>query len=296
MDKPKKSAFALLLLIVSVLVVVVVVGTFVMGLGEEVGKEVDSTAPGQRYAGQPSDQTEFDIRTGEMSVESDDASSDARELKETVRDFGGEVEEETRNENQRRVTHSVKVRVPSEEFEEFVDRVQENYDVTEAEIHYETVDVSRTRNEVEVLLYSMGVYEAMINRLNSSRRRRVDPQTVSVVSHLTNERLELARKLNDLNYDVAEVEQRAELPTVEVTFREKRKASVLPDDFGGDVRAEVGGSLDSVSSNVAKLVALPFAAVSLFLVVIRYIVYLGAIMLPFAFIYVVARRVGIFEN
>jgi hypothetical protein len=64
----------------------------------------------------------------------------------------------------------------------------------------------------------------------------------------------------------------------------------LPDDFTDVVRAEVGGSLESLSDNAAKLVALPFAVISILLVVLRIATYIAAVALPLVVGYAVVQR------
>ena len=85
------------------------------------------------------------------------------------------------------------------------------------------------------------------------------------------------------------------MSSVEVTFREEREASLVPEGFTSDLRAEVGGSLESVSGNAAKLAAVPFEVVSILLAIIRFVAYIAAVVVPLALVYAAVQRLLRFE-
>lgn len=287
-----KTALTVVVTLIAVAAAALILGTYVLGLGQQVSAPADGD---YRPPDDVSEGNEYEIQTGDVTVDSENATADVGGLKTEVGEYGAEVEGESREESERRVVHSVTVLVPSGRFEAFVEYLKRSYDVTHAEVSYRTVEVSETRNEVRVLTRSMRRYERLLSMydVGNLSRNEVDSDTVSTISELTDERLALARQLNDLSYDIAETEERAERSRLTVTFREEREPPVVPEDLTGEVRYGVRNGLDSVSDNVAKVIALPFTAVSVVLTVFRYVVYAAAAATPLAVVYAGARRFGV---
>ena len=221
LKKPLMALVAVVLLVGGV----IFVGTFTLGLGEN----VQETATRSPAAVQQSN--ELGVESGSLFVESDDAQEDAHELKGVLDEYGGEVEREKMEVQTESITHRLEVLVERSRSVEFVDQLQEDYEVTRADVVYTT---------------------------------QTDGDTGSDGSE--------------------------KMSSVEVTFHEEREPQLLPDDFTDVVRAEVGGSLESLSDNAAKLVALPFAVISILLVMLRIAAYIAAVALPLVVGYAVVQR------
>mgnify|MGYP000043469563 FL=1 len=222
LKKPLMALIAVVLLVGGV----IFVGTFTLGLGENV-QETATRSP----AAVQQQSNELGVESGSLFVESDDAQEDARELKGVLDEYGGEVEREKMEVQTESITHRLEVLVERSRSVEFVDQLQEDYEVTRADVVYTT---------------------------------QTDGDTGSDGSE--------------------------KMSSVEVTFHEEREPQLLPDDFTDVVRAEVGGSLESLSDNAAKLVALPFAVISILLVMLRIAAYIAAVALPLVVGYAVVQR------
>lgn len=223
LKKPLMALVAVVLLVGGVMFV----GTFTMGLSEDAGTSTQAPNGMQQSDG-------LGVESGSVSVDSDDAQGDARELKGVLDRFGGEVKRETMEVRTGSVTHKLEVLVERSQSVEFVDWVQENHDVTRADVVYETASGGGS-----------GGGTAM--------------------------------------------------SSVKVTFHEEREASLVPNEFTSDLRAEVGGSLESVSGNAAKLAAVPFEVVSILLVILRLVAYVAATGVPLFLIYVATQRLLRFD-
>jgi len=268
-------------------------GAYVIGLGEQVGAPADGQGADGFGGGD-----ELEMRSGTVRADSENATADAESLKATVREHGGDVVGETRDETPHRVRHTVRARVSEDDFSDAVEVVEGRYDVTDVRVSYTTTSVSEARNEIRVLTDSMRRYERLLDRYDPKNVTggELDRDAIDTISRLTDERLRLARELNDLNYDVERKEERASLSSIEVTFLEERDAPLVPDDTAGEVRRGVRYGVSSVSDNVAKVVALPFTAVSVLLTAFRYVVYAGAAALPPVLVYAGVVRLGVVES
>lgn len=271
-------------LVAAAVVGMAVVGTFFTGLGDE----VEETRSPQRYA--QSQQTEFEVQSGEVTVDSADADEDVQQLKTRLYMFDGELRAEERSEDARTVKHTVEVRVADDEFDGFVEWLYEEYEVSSADVGYETVELSETRNEIDVLVDAMEVYEGVVEHYDGRRGDVLTSQDVQMVSLATQKRMEVARDLNSLNYDVEQVERRAERPTVEIVFRETVEPSMMPEGLGNEVRASVANGLGSVSDGLAAVVAAPLHALALLLMVVRLGIYTVVIGVPLGLAYYVFAR------
>lgn len=278
-----KGATALLALVLAVGVAAVLLGSFVLGLGEE----VQSDAPvDERW--HPQDEVE--VQTGWMEIMSEDADEEARELQELVTRIGGEPVTEERRETSDVVSYTVEVRVPDDEFEEAVETAKQEFDVVESEVGYDAVVVGETRNEIDILVYTLELYEDLLEGYEDADASELSASDVESISRFTDRRVELARELNDLEYDVSELERRGGQPTLEVEFQEEKETSIVSGGFREDARGSLASAVDSVSSAAAALVAAPFYAVALVLAVLRFAVYGVAVAAPFAVGYLLLKR------
>ncbi len=278
-----KGATALLALVLAVGVAAVLLGSFVLGLGEE----VQSDAPvDERW--HPQDEVE--VQTGWMEIMSEDADEEARELQELVTRIGGEPVTEERRETSDVVSYTVEVRVPDDEFEEAVETAKQEFDVVESEVGYDAVVVGETRNEIDILVYTLELYEDLLEGYEDADASELSASDVESISRFTDRPVELARELNDLEYDVSELERRGGQPTLEVEFQEEKETSIVSGGFREDARGSLASAVDSVSSAAAALVAAPFYAVALVLAVLRFAVYGVAVAAPFAVGYLLLKR------
>lgn len=229
---------------------------------------------------------EFEVKTGDAHIESEDADSEVSKLRSELSRFNGNIKEERRDETRRQLTYTLDVRVSSEHFGDFVEWLKDNYEVTDANLHYETVTMDETYNEIMVLEQSRDIYEDLIQRVRS---REVTLDQVELLDELSEKKLDVARDLNDLGYDIAQLEEQEQRSEVEITFSEQLEFSVWPEDVGNDIRDEVRAGMNDLIETTATVSRVPMDIASIFLRAVRYALLGIAFLLPFVIAFLLLR-------
>ena len=215
------------------------------------------------------DSDSFEIRTGSVDIESENASEEVSTLKSELGLFNGSVVNEERSETDRYIRYNMAVEVESSEFESFVEWLEDEYEVESTRLSYETVDAERESNEVKILLDALDTYDEMLENVTGSD---MSSEQVRLVSEITSEKTGIASELNNLGYELEELEDREQFSKVEISFEQEKDVELTPEDFREDVRQEVRNSVDTLADNTASLVALPITLVSWFIVAVKYVV------------------------
>lgn len=215
------------------------------------------------------DAPEFEIRTGSIEIESEDASSDVSLLREELDGFNGRISSEDKRETSRYIEQRITVNIETEKFESFVEWLENEYDVESTRVQYETVEADRKQNQVDVLLEAMDVYDRMLEQVNSSEE--LSPDEIEVVSELTRERSKVAEQLNELGYELEQLERQEQESEVELRFREELDVEIRPENVRNELRSEISDSVDSLVDTSATVVSVPIDMVSWFLLALRYV-------------------------
>ena len=215
------------------------------------------------------DSDSFEIRTGSVDIESENALEEVSTLKSELGLFNGSVVNEERSETDRYIRYNMAVEVESSEFESFVEWLEDEYEVESTRLSYETVDAERESNEVKILLDALDTYDEMLENVTGSD---MSSEQVRLVSEITSEKTGIASELNNLGYELEELEDREQFSKVEISFEQEKDVELTPEDFREDVRQEVRNSVDTLADNTASLVALPITLVSWFIVAVKYVV------------------------
>jgi len=264
-EKPLLTGFGLV-------AVLVLAGLFISSqqlgdYGAEFGAEDRQAA--EMFEEDLTDSDSFEIRTGSVDIELENASEEISTLKSELGLFNGSVVNEERSETDRYIRYNMAVEVESSEFESFVEWLEDEYEVESTRLNYETVDAERESNEVKILLDALDTYDEMLENVTGSD---MSSEQVRLVSEITSEKTGIASELNNLGYRLGELEDREQFSKVEISFEQEKDVELTPEDFRGDVRQEVRNSVDSLADKTASLVALPITLVSWFIVAVTYII------------------------
>ena len=265
-EKPLLTGFGLV-------AVLVLAGLFISIQGQlgDYGAEfgAQDAAHAEELEAELSGDSEFEIRTGSVDIESENASEEVSTLKSELGLFNGSVVNEERSETDRYIRYDMAVEVESSEFESFVEWLEDEYEVESTRLSYETVDAERESNEVKILLDALDTYDEMLENVTGSD---MSSEQVRLVSEITSEKTGIASELNNLGYRLGELEDQEQFSKVEISFEQEKDVEIAPEDFRGDVRQEISNSVDTLADNTASLIALPITLASWLLVAVTYII------------------------
>lgn len=244
---------------------------------------VSHSVPSIGEAGGGSD--DFQVQTGHATIESADAAADMETFRGKVSELMGEIEEEEKQTSDETVTYHVTARIPVDRFDTFTAWLQDTYTVEDMSLRVETVSVEQQRNQVQVLREALHTYNNLLAKLNRSTSQDIDADTVEAIAAITDRKRQVAQELERLGYSIGEVEERAAMATVRVTFREEKPVDITPEDTGRRFKLAWKRSVDSFMDAAAELSALPVAVGELLLQVVKYVVYVFVVVVPAYFAY-----------
>jgi len=117
-------------------------------------------------------------------------------------------------------------------------------------------------------VYDDGSPETSWRALNPEE---LSPDEIEVVSKLTRERARVAEQLNELGYELSELESQEQESEVELRFREELEVDIRPENVRNDFRSEMSDSMDNLVETSATVVSLPIDIVSWLLIAVRYV-------------------------
>lgn len=231
--------------------------------------------------------SELDIRSGRVEIESEDAESDFEKVKDFVNLDQGYVESSSKNEGNLELRiHSV-VRIPVENFDTFVERLERDFEIESFEIKNYKMDVQYYLDELAVVSQSLEDYDAMREEI---RGLDLDVERIELLASITREMRELAREFDRLERGLGDKTKQADMATLNVLIVEDLdvELELWPDDLGNRFVDNVNLAADTV---IMTLIGIFTNSVVVFVKVVEYMIYAAVIILPVVFVWkLVAKK------
>ncbi len=218
--------------------------------------------------------TEVEIKEGRMTAESEDAERDFERLKDYTAAEGGYVEDSSQSKTSRSLVIRAQVRVPTENFDSFTEKLQNNYEVESFSFQDYRVDVQRQLDEISIIRQTLEDYDQMRLQLGEAE---VDSTKISTLRSITDQMQHFASQKKRLQRELGSVQRRADLATVNVTFREDIKPSFWPEDIGERFVDRLSWAVENI---ILTLTGVLVNGLVLLVKVLEYILYFFIIVIP----------------
>ncbi len=248
------------------------------GLGSFVSRSSPSYSPMQKT-------TELEIREGRVSVKSEKAEDDLEKLAEFTTTKNGYIESSSKRDTRTSLIISAQARIPSSNFEDYIDGIKEMFEIDSFELFDYRIDVQRQIDELEVVMLAMEDYN---NLREETLKTESGEERIKILSSIVSEMQELARRQRELERDLGGSQRKSELSTVSFTFVENVKITLWPENLGNRFRERLNWAIDTVITTAMFLLA---NMVVLFVKVIEYIVYFLVILLPIMFVWGLGKKI-----
>ncbi len=232
-------------------------------------------------------QTDFQVKTGNVQVESVDAEGDAAKLREKVRGLNGKVESERKSETDTQIRVYVQVRVPVEQFEGFADWTRSTYTVEDASFGFETVSVEQQQNQVNVLLEALNIYNNLLRKLNQTDAEKLSAEQIEAIATITDRKLWVAQQLERYGYSISQVEEQAAMSTVSFTFREDKPIKYAPEDLGRRFKQGVQDMVRDITNVGISVVTDSLVVLAK---TVQWIIYALIVLIPVYLVYKAVRK------
>ena len=223
--------------------------------------------------------TQLDVREGSVGVKSEDAENDFEVLKTILEEQDGYVETSRKNETNTLLLITAQVRLPSENFEEFVAKVQAIYEIEDFQLTNYKMDIQRQIDEMEIIKKALEDYDLI---REETLKLENGEERINLLSRITNEMQYLARQQRELERDLGGKQEQSDLATINFTFSQKLRAEIWPEDLGNLFFDRINWAVDSIATTAISLIANSFV---LLIKVLEYMVYAVIIFLPVRFVW-----------
>lgn len=241
-----------------------------------------SERAGSSYIGIPTpdlaQETDLTIHEGQATIKSDDAEQDAHVLREIVERHDGYIEEGAKRETTTRISVTSTVRVPVDNFETLVHDIMNRFDIENHEIKNIRVGIQRELDEMEIIRKTFEEYGRIREEIQNLP---IGEEKISLLMEITEQELELASRKKLFERQLGGKERQADLATLTLTFNQKVKANIWPEDLGNEFRDRVHTGVEEISKAAMNTIVY---SVVLVVWVVQFIVYAIVIIVPIIFV------------
>jgi len=232
------------------------------------------------------EQTELEIRRGDVEVESEDAEADLEILKVLVDNREGYIERSSKHETNLVLRINAQVRIPVEEFDSFIEAMENNFEIESFELENYRMDVQRQLDELSVVRQTLEDFDRM---RQETQELDLSVERIELLSSITSEMQFLARERDRLERDLGGKTKQADLATLSVVFVEEMdvELELWPDDLGNRFVDNLNSAMDSVAMTLASILT---NSLVLFVKVIEYIVYAVVILFPLVLVWNLIKK------
>lgn len=221
--------------------------------------------------------TQLDVREGRMEVKTQEAENDFEILKNIAEQKNGHIETSSKNETNILLTINAKVRIPSENFDEFVGNIEKNFEVEDFQLSNYKIEVQQQIDELDIIEQAIRDY----NFLREETLKLEDgEERINLLSSITREMQYLAQQQRDLERRLGSQEEKSELSTINIVFKEKLTPNLWPEDLGHTFLDRINWGIEEIATTFVSLLANSFV---LLVKVVEYIIYATIIILPISF-------------
>ncbi len=244
--------------------------------GFNVVQRAESTSSGSSYV---------EVKEGSMTIETDNAEGDASAIRGLAEASDGYVEDLRKYENDYNLNINMRVRIPSDDFEGFVDTLKERYDDKSFSVSFYRLSTEREIGELEILNTAFMNYEELRNR---TMMIPLDEKQINLLFEITEKELEIKRLERQYSSSLSGKEERSDYSTLTVTLQEKKEINMMPEDLGDELKLKIKRALDEIANSLMDIVT---GSIVVFVSAIKYVIYFIVIAIPLILGFRVMKRI-----
>jgi|GEM_PF-3182810 len=220
--------------------------------------------------------TELEIREGSMNIDSEDAEREFELLKTFVSQDRGYIENSRKTEGTRYLNIHAQVRIPVENFNSFVKKLENSFEVENFNLTDYRIDIQRQLDELTVIKETLEDFDQMREEV---RGMDVDTDKIQVLANITREMRELAREHDRLERDLGGKQRQADMATIDITFVEELdvELDLWPDDLTNRFIDNINNASETVFLTLTSILS---NGLVILVKAVEYIIYALIIYLP----------------
>lgn len=215
-----------------------------------------------------------DVKTSSLTIETTDADGDSSQIRTLTESLDGYVETTNKYDGETAVNVYLTSRVPSDQFQEFVDSLKAQYEPKDFSVSFYRLSIQRETNELDIIATSLANYAELRNR---TMQIPLDEKQINLLFTLTQKELDLKSLEKQYTSSLTGKQELADYSTVTITLTQKKEVKIMPEDLGERLRLKVKQALDDISNSIMDLLT---GSVAVFVFAIKSVVYIILFVLP----------------
>lgn len=230
--------------------------------------------------------TKLDVKEGMLDIKSEDAESDLEVLKTLVSQEDGYIETSSRSESNILLLINAQVRVPIDNFDNFVEKSEQMFDVRDFNLSNYKLEVQQHIDELDIIQQALRDYDFL---REETLKLKDGEERINLLASITTQMQNLARQQRELERTLVGREEQSDLATINVVFSQTLRPDLWPEDLGDVFYDRISWGLEEVGTIFASLLANSFV---LIIKVLEYIVYAVIIIIPIRFVWNLFKRLN----
>lgn len=227
---------------------------------------------------------EVEVKEANIDVDSENARQDSETVRSTSEEYDGYIEQSNKSETNTHLRINMTTRVPSSDFESFIEDLQNKLEVEDYSVNNFRIPVQREIDELDIIRRSLDNYATIRQDV---MEMTTGEEKISLLMEITNKELELKEREKRFERSLVGKQERSDMATVRITLEERLEAELWPEEIVNRFRDGLKNALDDV---VESLVAIVTGGISFLFQVINWMVYSIIFIVPVALLYKLGRK------
>lgn len=226
-----------------------------------------------------------EVKEGSMTIDTKNAENDASDIRTLVESYKGYVEDMRKYDNDYNLNINLRVRVPEESFQQFVDTLKNRYDEKSFTVSFYRISTQNEVDELDILNSAFNNYEQLRNR---TMLIALDENQINLLFKITEKELEIKRLEKQYTSSLSGKQQMSDYATLTVNLQQEKKVSVMPERLGNQLRLKAKNALNDITNSLMDIVT---GSVAVFVSAIKSVIYIILIVIPILGGYRILKRV-----
>ncbi|MFP4539930.1 MAG: DUF4349 domain-containing protein [Candidatus Paceibacterota bacterium] len=199
-----------------------------------------------------SDEDIFGIKVieGSAEIESENAQKDEALAQELVKDHGGYTEESKRSEGRLFIRFDMKIRVPSDDFDDFFSELRDSLEMESFNIRDYRIDLEKRETRLDTLMQTMEMYDEMIEE---SRQMELGDERLDMTKKLVDQKMDLKRQEDELRHSISRSQRKSKYATLSLSIKENVDPEIIPDDIGERFKNNLHASFKRITDSATSV-------------------------------------------
>lgn len=227
---------------------------------------------------------EIEVKEANFTVDSNDVEVEVNLVRKMSSTYQGYIERSNKRETSTALKTTVTVRIPVNNFEQFINELQQSFNIKNYTISNYRIPIQRELDELDILRRALEDYSKARKEISAMS---VGEEKIRLLMETTKAELDLKQREKNFERSLTGKKRQGEFATVVLNLEQKVKAELWPENIGNKFRDGFKRALESI---LDSFVSLSTGSIALFFKVIEWLIYALIIIIPTLVVYKILKR------